>query len=277
MTTPNAQDSALLGTFPQQTKNYLSIYKPSVALRCRVNGAYNRETQTVAYDGVTEGAYTNITEFLYQVALIGTSAGAEDVGRTWVRSATNSTLRFLESDHINWQDNLYITVLKYTEIIPVFPRIIQNPADEEDVIFYKIWDVPYTNQNSILGSAICMGSHYAGFGTQVYWSASGTTNLLGENLTYSWSFEGANITGSSAHTPGYVNYPGPGYYRTLLTVTSASGAVDKSVRYVSLYDRPGAGASQPYLDWTRSEFTGSQDGRGYSCRIRLLFQFRQLR
>jgi hypothetical protein len=245
---------------------------------CEVAGGYDAPTQSIDYSSVSSGSYTNIQEYSYQVALIGTSAGSDDIGRTWVRSASSSSLRFVESDHIDWSSATHITVLKYTEIIPVFPRIIQNPADEEDVIFYKVWDIAYTNQNEILGTFICMGSNYAGFldagSTTVYWSASGTTNLIGDSLTHSWIFEGASITGSNAHTPGNVTYTTPGHYRTIYTATSSSGRVDRSIRYVSIYDRPGAGPRTPIMNWEMSELGGSRDGVGYTGRIRIRDGFR---
>lgn len=269
MTTPDATDSQLLGLYPQQTKNYLSIYQPSLALIGQVSGSYSRTNQTVSYDGVVSGSYSNVTADEFMVMLVGSAPMNEDYGRTWVRSATASQIRVVESDHINWQDNAYITILKYTEIIPVFPRIIQDPSNDENVIFYKWYDLAYTNQNSVLGCVPVAGSHYAGFGTRVYYSASGTSNILGNSMTYAWTFEGATSGSSTAHTPGYIDYPGPGHYRTLLNVTSSNGAVDKTIRYISLYNRPGEGPNQPYLDWTRSEFAGSIDGRGYTCRIKV--------
>lgn len=273
MSVATAAERTLLNTLPHRSKLYLSIFQPSVALICQVNGSYDADNQTVNYDGVVSGSYLNIHDYDYQVALIGTSPNSEDVGRTWVRSATSSTLRFLESDHIAWADNLYITVLKYTEIIPVFPRIIQNPSNEEDVIFYKVWDVAYTNQNSILGTFIAMGSDFAGFvsnstGT-CYWSASGTSNVRGDALTYSWSFEGATVTGSTAHTPGNISWNQPGQYRVILDTTSASGKVDRSIRYVSWYDRPGEGPNTPILNFEFTELGGSRDGVGFTGRIKV--------
>lgn len=273
MSVASAAERTLLDTHPQRSKLYLSVFQPQTALSCQVNGSYNTTNQTVGYDNVTAGSYLNIHNYDFQVALIGTTPGDDDIGRTWVRSATSSTLRFLESSHINWADNLYVTVLKYTEIIPVFPHIIQDPADEENVIFYKIWDVAYTNQNSILGTFINMGSNYAGFleaGTgTAYWSASGTTNVIGNTVTYSWSFEGATVTGSTAHTPGNISWNQPGHYRVILDTTSSAGRVDRSIRYVSWYNRPGEGNSPPILNFEMSEFGGSREGVGYTGRIKV--------
>ena len=273
MTIPTSEELLLLNTHPQQTQLYLSIYEPEIAFICQPTGSYNSSTQSIDYINLVSGSYTNARDFYYQVALIGTTPNKDDVGRTWVRSATDTTIRFVESDHINWMAAQYITVLKLTEIIPVYPRIIQNPADETDVIFYKVWDIAYTNQNSILGTFVNMGSNYAGFidgGTgTVYWSASGTYNLLGDALTYSWEFEGATITGSSDHTPGNVYYSTPGHYRTILSVESASGRIDTSIRYVSMYDRPGVGDNVPIINWELYDLSGSRDSSGYSARVRV--------
>lgn len=272
MTQPSSAEAFYLNTEPQLSDLYLSIYEPEVAFICSISGSsYNKDSQTIAYNSTITGSYGNIQDYHFQVALIGKSANDDSLGRTWVRSVSSNTLRFVESDHINWSEASVITVLKYTEIIPVFPRTIQNPADEEKVIFYKIWDVPYTNQNSILGTFVCMGSNYAGFldgGTGTcYWSASGTSNLLDESLSYSWIFEGATITGSSDHTPGYVAYNQPGHHRTILRVTSTSGRTDTSIRYASFYDRPGVGKNVPILNWELRELSGHRDSIGYTCRI----------
>ena len=274
MTTPSSQELEYLNTHPQQTDLYLSIFEPQVAMICQVTGSYSVANQSINFYNITTGSASNVDDYYFQVALIGTSPNSDDIGRTWVRSISGNTIRFLVSEHIDWTSADYVTILKYTEIIPVFPRIIQNPADEEDVIFYKIWDIAYTDQNSILGTFINMGSNYAGFiesnGTGTcYWSASGTANLLDDALTYSWIFEGATITGSSAHTPGEVAYTNTGDFRAILRVTSNSGRVDTSIRYVSFYDRPGAGDDVPILNWEVSEWGGSRDGIGYSTRIKI--------
>jgi len=275
MTTLNSQEEALLEAPDHRVDLYLSIFEPEIAMKCQVNGSYNTETQTVSYDNVIEGGYGNIKEFDFQVALIGTTEGGDEYGRTWVRSATASEIRFVVSDHIEWADDLYITILKFIEIIPVFPRIIQDPADEENVIFYKFYDVAYTNQNSILGTFVNMGCHYAGFRdpasglASVYWTASGSYNLLGDNFTCNWSFEGATITGSTSYIPGYINYDTPGFYRTVLEVTSDSGKVDRSIRYVSIYDRPGEGTEIPITQWTLNDLSGNRDSGTYKAGIRI--------
>jgi len=275
MTILSASEQTLVNQVNHSTDLYLSIYKPNTALACQVNGAYDADNQTISYDNVTEGSYLNIVDYDFLVALIGSTPGNDDIGRTWVRSATSSQIRFVESDHINWTDDLYVTVLDFIEIIPVFPRIIQNPANELDVIFYKFYDVAYTDQNSILGTFVNMGCHYAGFvdpasgQASVYYTSSGTSNLLSEAMTYNWSFEGALTTGSTSSVPGWVNYDTPGYYKTVLEVTSDSGRVDRSTRYISIYDAPGTGDINPILEWQFTDLSGSRDAGGSKISVKI--------
>ena len=275
MTVLTSAEYLLLETEGQNSNLYLSIYEPELAFIGTISGSvYSQDNQTINFNSTISGSASNIDSYYFQVALVGTTPCDDSLGRTWVRSVSGSTLRFVESDHINWDEASFVTILKYTEIIPVFPRIIQDPADDEDVIFYKIWDIPYTNQNSILGSFINMGSNYAGFlgenGTGTcYWSASGTSNLLDDALTYSWIFEGATITGSNAHTPGNIDYNSTGHHRTILRVTSDSGRVDTSIRYTSFYDRPGTGDNVPIINWELIELGGNRDSLGYTCSVRI--------
>ena len=272
MTVPTTAEQLLLDTHPQRTDLYLSIFEPTICMVCQITGSYDSSTQSIGYINGLSGTSSDVVSGY--VAMIGTSSYDDSLGRTYVRYATATDIRFIESDHIDWASATYVTILKYIDIYPLFPRIIQNPANEEDVIFYKVYDIAYTNQNSILGSFVNMGSNYAGFiesnGTGTcYWTASGTANLLGDNLTYSWMFEGATITGSTLHTPGYVAYTNPGHFTATLKVTSASGRVDSSTRYVSFYDRPGSGNKPPILNFEIADWGGSRDGIGYSCRIRI--------
>jgi len=271
MTQLLAAEQALVDTHPQQSDLFLSIYEPQIAMQCRVSGSYNSTNQTVSFTSVSTGSVANITEYLFQVALIGTTEGADDKGRTWVRNATGTSMRFVESDHIDWASGGgdYITVLKYGEIISIFPRIIQNPGMPTDVIFYKVWDIAYTNQNANLGSFICMGGHYAGFvGDRVYYNAGDTVSLDGGVTTFAWEFEGGDVLTGTGEDH-WVTYNVPGHYRTILTTTAANGTKDISIRYISIYDRPGQGSKTPYKSFEITNWSGSRDSYGYSARIKL--------
>lgn len=254
---------------PQSTKLYLSIYKPQTIFTARINDSnIARGTRTITYDNAV-GNWQNIKSGM--TLLIGSTAGARDIGYLRIRSATSSTIVVAENGDIAWADNLYLTVKNMWDIWGVYPRIIQS--GEEDVVFYKDYNIEYSNQNSVLGSFVCAGPHRAAFlnngSASIYWSATGTINLRGNSVTYEWDFGGAyGTTGSNAMTPGYITYNTPGHYVTRLTVTGTGGEIDTTYRYVSIYDRPSVGTSTPILQWGMDEdLSGSRSEGGYTSSI----------
>lgn len=266
---PNSAQLLKLRSRPHATKLYLSIYQPSTVLACRVNDlTIAKGARSITYDTISAGSYLLVQAGM--TLLVGSSAGAEDKGRIRVKSATSSVITVAENSHIDWKDNDYLTVVNFYEINAVFPRIIQDPSDATKTIWYKDYDVVYTNQNSVLGSFICMGSHYAGFSSdQVYYSASGTANLLSQALSYFWFFEGGTPTGSNLHTPGYVSYATPGHYTTRLIV-SGTATADISYRHVSIYNHPdNLNTSVPIESWEFMDLSGSREQGGYVASIKI--------
>lgn len=273
MSVPSATELALLQTKPHNTKLWLSIYQPETVLACQLNATgTSKGMTTIPYDTVTAGSYSLVESEVFTM-LVGTTAGGDEKGRIRVRSATASTITVPINSHINWADGDYLTIIRYVEINPVYQRIIQDPSDPLKTLWYKYSDVAYTNQNTVLGSFICMGGNYAGFidngQCQVYYTASGTHNLKNESMNFSWFFEGATVTGSSAHTPGYISYTTPGHYMTRLTVTTTGTASDTSYRFVSVYNRPGAGSNTPILNWEFTDLSGSRESGGYNATIKV--------
>jgi PKD domain len=255
---------------PQETNENLFIYQPSPVLKCRINNAaIAKGARTIAYNSVTLGSYTKVEAGM--TVLIGSSDGASDVGRIRLKSITPAQIVVSENSDIKWQNGLYITVLKYWEVWPVFPRIIQNPSNIEDVIFYKDYDIPHTQQNNILGTFVQAGTSHGvlldgGIG-QAFFTASGSYNVAGSSLSYQWTFEGGTPSGSSNVTPGYVTYSTPGEYVTKLVVTAGNGAVDTTYRYVSVKNKIGEGANTPIVKWSRGDLSGSRSEGGYSVDI----------
>lgn len=260
----------LLRMEDHRTKLYLSIYQPPIIWQAHVNPTPTpaRKDYVITYYDVVQGSYLNVQAGM--TVIIGTDSDPDLYGKLRVRSISATTITLAENADIPWVHDLLLTVVNFHEIWSVYPYLEQSG---EDVIFYKDRDLAYTNQNSVLGTFICMGPHHAAFlengVAQVYYSASGTSNLLGENITYAWEFQGSPTLVSSSPTPGYITYNTPGHYTTILTVTSASGAVDKSYRHVSIYDRPGEGTSLPVEDWDLLSLSGSREEGGYTARVRV--------
>lgn len=271
MTVPTAAELTLLNSHPQMTKLYLSIYQPDTVLSFQITGSASKGDTTL--NGTTLSGSHLLVESEVFTALVGTTLGGDEKGKIRVRSATANTIIVPINSHVNWANGDYITVLRYVEINPVYQRIIQDPADSMNTLWYKYSDIAYSNQNTVLGSFICMGGHYAGFldGGQcnVYYSASGTYNLKSEAMSFNWFFQGATTTGSAVHTPGYIAYSTPGHYMTKLTVTTSGSASDMSYRFVSIYDRPEAGAVNPIIEWELIDLSGNRDAGGYMASIRV--------
>lgn len=259
-------------TQPHSTTLYLSVYKPKTLMAAQVTGTYVFGDMDISYSNVTTGSYLNV--FPNSVLLLGSAPNEDDVGRIRVRSITDSSVSIAEND-FTLVSGTYMTFLNYVDITAVYPRIIQDPNNVENVIFYKDYDIPYSNQNRTYGTFPCAGPHRATFvsttGT-VYYSATGTYNVLGNPVTYQWEFEGGTPTGSTSFVPGYVTYNTPGYYKTKLTVYAsgtAGNTIDTTYRFVSVHDRPGQGNNPPVLKWELTDFSGDRSGGGYSVGFRV--------
>lgn len=262
----------LIRTRPQQSRLYLSIFQPRTVMQCRINDStITKGARTITYNSVTLGTYLNVQPGM--TLLIGTSLGGKEIGRIRIRSATSTTFTVSENSNINWQDALYLTVLRYWEVWPVFPRIIHDPSNIENVIFYKDYDIPYTNQNSILGAFVNAGPHRAalldGGQAQLWYSSTGTYHVVpGVTLHYEWEFEGGTPTGSTSADPGYISYSQAGDYVTRLTVSGSNGSIDTTYRYVSIRNPfSSSPTGTPIQRWTLSDMTGSRIEGGITAKI----------
>lgn len=260
----------ILRSQPQSTQLYLSIFQPQVLFTAQVNNASAaRGDRVITYDNAS-GTYTSIESGM--TMWIGSTPGANDIGKIRVRSATNTTITVSENSGISWRDNLYLTVFRYWELWPIFIRIIPDPNNTNNVIFYKDYDIAYTNQNSTLGTFVNAGPHRAIMldpatqQAQIYYTSTGSYNMLGDALSYSWTFQGAcGITGSTLATPGYITYCTPGNYVTKLVISGSSGEVDTTYRYVSVYNDQ----NPPIQRWQLNELRGSRDEGGYTASIKV--------
>lgn len=263
------QELDLLRSQPHKTDLYLSIYRPNTVMTARVTGTYSTGDTTISFYSAS-GDYTDLYPDL--TVMVGTVPNSDDIGRIRMRAASGTYFVAAENG-ITWQTGNYLTFLDYIDIQAIYPKIIQDPSNQENVIFYKDGNIPYSNQNTIYGTFPNAGPHRALFlesGTATsYYTATGTYNVTSSALTYSWAFQGGTPTGSTAITPGNVTYSSPGHYKTRLIVTAANGAVDTTYRYVSVYHRPGAGSSTPTLRWEFLSFQGSRSEGGYTASFKV--------
>jgi len=267
MTNITSAELSLLRQRPHSTKLWLSIYAPRTVMACQVNdGDIEHEEREIIYNNVTDGLWSHINSGMTMA--VGSTAGGSDKGRIRVRSATSTVITVAENSHIDWADDLYLTVVNFYEVWSIFPFYT---LDGDNVIWYKDYDIEYSTQNSDLGSIVNVGPHRALFVDEnSYFSATGTVDVKDRALTYSWFFEGGTPTGSAAETPGNILYDTPGHYTaSLITTVTGTSITDTTYRHVSVYDRPGEGDNTPTLQWDMDSLSGGRDEGGHSVKIKV--------
>lgn len=203
---------------------------------------------SITFDGVTLGAYTDIYEDL--TVLLGTTDGADDLGRVRIKGAPTSTTiplprtsRGVQNGLLNVQDNAYITVLwdfRPWAKIPFF-------SDNGNGIDYKDGNVEVGTYNTNLPPVANAGPYMAGYintDTSVlevqfpgggidlsYAMADGATID-----TYNWDVAGGTITvGTSASAVITATFPA-GAYWVSLTVTDSNGVSHTARTFVLAID-----------------------------------------
>jgi PKD repeat protein len=260
----------LLRSHPQYEQLFLSIYQPTVLFSAVASGSPKQGDRVISY---SSGVGTIGNVFANSVLLVGSTAGASDIGRVRIRSADGSAFTVAENWDIPWASGLFLTAINYIDLNPIYPRIL-NPTGTDTCLFYKDYDIVYTDQNSVLGSIPCAGSHQAvfmgvsGSNAQVYYDATGSVHVKGAILSYEWEFEGGAPATYSGITPGNVEYAVPGHYHTKLTVTG-DGATDTTYRFVSVYARNGEVAVPPIQRWSMSQIQGSRSEGGYNVNFKV--------
>lgn len=279
MTELTTAEKDLIRTRPHRTKLWLSIYQPKTVFSAQVNNFGSAQgDRDIFYDGLITGSSSFVNEGM--TMYVGSSAGASDKGRIRVRSisgAATGTVSVAENSYINWEDNDYLTIVSFYEIVAKYPRIIQDPGDPTKTLWYKDYDIVYTDQNTIQGAFPCMGSHFAGFieddgDCNVFYSASGSSHVIpGTSLSFFWTFEGSTTPSGTGAEPGYIPYTTPGHYTTSLLVSGSNGSSDLSYRHVSIYKRPETSTTDvPILKWELEKLNGSHESGGYTATIRML-------
>jgi PKD repeat protein len=279
MTITNPTDLALLRSRPHETNLWLSIYKPPVIFTAQVNdNAAAPGLREVTYDNGVGTQPVNVGDWEGMTMYVGSTPGARDVGKIRVRRIVGNgtgVITVAENSDINWDDDLYLTIVKFIEISAVYPRMVADPLDETNVAWFKDYDITGTTQNNELGMFICMGPHHAAFvGEDIYFTSTGTYSLMGNGMSYSWTMVGSNNSTSVDATPGVRHYDTPGFYTVKLTVSDTTTFVsDTSYRHISIYDKPGdvsvTGSMPPILNWELISLDGSRDMGGYQARIKI--------
>lgn len=209
----------------------LFLLAPSTVFAARVNmpAGATYPLDSITFDTVTTGAYTDIK--VGQTVLLGSSAGADDLGRQRVRKAPTSTVLYvgrsslgIRDGELNVSDNMYITVLNDFRVWAKIPYI--NPDTGE---VFKDSDLDYSDQTSQPPPvANCgpgtMATISAGVITIQFVGTGSFAVANGASIsTYLWNVADGTITvGTSASSTITATFPA-GFRWVSLTVTDSNG------------------------------------------------------
>lgn len=252
---------------PHRTRVWLSVFQPGTVLSARINHAGITKGERVINYTLVAGDFNSVNRGM--TCYLGTTLGGRELGRIRAISATAGTITVAENA-VAWVTGWYLTVVAYYEPWAVFPRIL---LVSNVPVFYKDYDIAYTNQNQFMCPVVCMGPNHAGFlvtgGYGVYYTSTGSFDPTdGSPPTgFLWNFEGGNPSGSALPDPGWIQYSGAGHFLTSLLATTDSGKTLTGHRHVSIYSRPDEGPAFPILKWGMRSFEGSRDQGGYAIRF----------
>ena len=225
----------------QWSNVYAFISSPATVLACQVNDpspANDRRT-SIAFDGVTAGAYTAALDGM--TVLVGSAAGLSDRGLGCIDgSATASSLPIIMTSNIAIADNDYVTVI-------------------QDFGVWARKKLPtYTNQLSVPRPTIAAGGDRV---LKLTGANVATTYALTGAASYVTTCAGSTVTNGTTDHPT-VAVTTAGEYLVKIVGTGANGAVSTTYRIVYVYS-----AANPPKNIILQSNSG--DESGWSATIQL--------
>lgn len=261
MTVSPADISALRDGHPHISKIYMSVLKPTVVYCGTVSGSPVFGTRDVTVVDVS-GDITDIEAGM--TVFVGTSCGDNSISKRRFRSRVGQVLT-LDENSITWVAGQYITVYKNWELWSIFQYI-----DPTTYVFYKDYDIAYTNDNLYQSPVAIAGSNRAKFidGPYVSFSLDASDSYAvasGATISsYLWECDGGSIVNSAAAVTT-INFTAPGQYWLKLTVTDSNGKTQSTRRVLFVHQRTGVYAPHTGFeidaalsgDWSRGGWTTS--------------------
>lgn len=246
----------------QSSRLYLALHQPSVIYTARVNQTvFDTEPDAIAYN-TGSGTLSNVKPGMSM--LVGTTAGAHDVGIVRIRKEPTSSVFFIgKTGGVKWENNLYLTVIDEFRPWPV-------PLTYEGGNVLLDSDRIYSNEHTQYAPVVVMGP------PAVLWLQDGTATLhpsaadswvLGSSITgYSWSAPGASTTSGMTTATPQITYNAAGQYRISCTVTAQNGKTATGYRRVFVF----GGSVQPIEVKTLVRCAGDTEESGWSAEVEVV-------
>jgi hypothetical protein len=239
---------ALYRTPGQWAKLRAAIFQPTVIYTARINQVFS------AWDGILEITYDTGSGTLADVLpdmtlLIGSTAGAHDVGICRLRDKDSNTFFIGETSNVKYMNNQYLTVIND---FGLWARHVLIDAGES----FMDGGIEYDDQHTDFDPTPIMGGNRVI--KLVEGDASATFNFassyaLDSSISgYSCSAPtAASASGMTTATPT-IHWDETGWHIVYLTLTAANGKTFFGVRYVFIWDAdnlpPRAKINEPRQD-----------------------------
>lgn len=229
-----APELALYRTPGKASKWRAAILQPRTIYTARVNQTFSTTDGILAitFDG---GSGTLANVLADMTLLVGSTAGAWDLGICRIRSTDATHFYINETSDIEWADNLYLTVV---EDFSLWAKHVLISGG----VTYMDGSVAYSDQHAAPDPTPIMGSNRvlrltgASVSTQFSWGDSYVIGGLSTISAYATSAPtAASVTGPTTATPT-VTFDAAGWHPIYLTVTAANSKTYLGVRWVYVMD-----------------------------------------
>src|SRR5690349_7619073 len=245
----------------KKTKLRAAIFQPTTIYTARVNFNFT------SWDGILEIPYDTGSGTLANVLadmtlLIGTSAGAHDVGIVRLRDKDSSKFYIGESSDVKVLDNHFLTVI---DDFGLWARHVLIDDGEP----FMDGGIAYSDQHTKFDPVPIMGGNrvlkLTSATVAAAFSAAGSYVIDSTISSYAWSCATASgSSGTTTSTPTF-QFNSVGWHLVYLTLTAANGKTFKAVRYVYIYS-DAAPPSRAKIENCRED---SEDG-GWSFDLTML-------
>jgi hypothetical protein len=264
-----AGDLTLLRSEGQHSHLRMAIPATPVIFTARVNQATPPTDMVVeiTYDGGA-GDFTDIEPGM--TMWVGSTPGADDIGQCLIRKAATATILYIgEASELNWQDNLYLTIIDEHGIWVKEPYVDLTGEEWMD------HDVEYTDQNTNMDPVVVCGPDAIASYNGDYILHPGDRLGTGWDLTDSWSPDGSEIVAWHLDAPGAAEIIDPdtaqpypffdhwGTYRLKFTITTANGKTGVAYRTVMVFDED----HLPISQFNLRDMTGSKSQGGWQFSV----------
>ena len=267
------QELATLRSDGQYTKIKAIIFPQQAILNCQCSGSIAKGNDQVVDVPITilSGSHSNVVSGM--TGYVGTAQGLSDLGMVRVKSCSSAVLHVARVSSVNWQTNVFITIVDDFGLWQKLPTVNLNMLEEQtDLWSYMDDDVVYANQNTAMNPIPIMGPNIA------VPLSSGSITLNGSNSytldgstisSYAWTVRsgsaasGGSLVSASSSIATFVPAHG-GSYTIQLTITSSAGVTSVGHRSLYVYD---TNTYAPLDQLQVDTITGDRDDQGWTADI----------